>query len=435
MEVFTKFIISVFTVFLFSFSLHAQLKGEVSQNEFSDYAIAVAPIIHSSNLSKNATKLHKILSKDLEMCGYFHLLNPKSFLEKANTPINKTNFKSWLNVGAQGLVKGKISKNGKNFVLELAFFDVAKGKDFVHKKYTVSQNMLRKAVHKFVFELVYYLTGEKLNFLFSKIAFIEKSRKKYALKIMDFDGGNVKTLIRSSKIILLPDWSADGKKIFFTFYKNNEPDLYAINVKTRRLSLISAQPGLNTSVSAAFDNKTIALRLSKDGNAEIYTMNLITKKLTRMTKNMAIDTAPSFSEDGKQIAFVSNRSGTPQVYRLFVNNPNRVERLTTQGKYNQDPDYSPDGKYIAFTGRDEHYKFDIFLFDLQTRVISRVTQHQGKNETPSFSPDGKLIVFSSDRKGKEAIYVSNLKGDKQIEIYKGKARAVTPCWSNMITDF
>ena len=161
-------------------------------------------------------------------------------------------------------------------------------------------------------------------------------------------------------------------------------------------------------------------------------LDTVSGKLKRLTRNMAIDTAPSFSPDGKEIAFVSNRSGNPHIYRVWTNNTSRVERLTVQGKYNQDPDYSPDGKYIAFTGRDEFYNFDIFIFNISTRVISRVTQKQSKNETPSFSPDSKLLVFSSNRKGHNAIYLSNVKGDKQVMVYYGNGEAITPAWSPQV---
>jgi len=158
-------------------------------------------------------------------------------------------------------------------------------------------------------------------------------------------------------------------------------------------------------------------------------MNLATKALTRLTSNLAIDTAPSFSPDGKTIAFVSNRSGDPHIYRLFLDDPARVERLTDQGRYNQDPDCSPDGRHIVFTGRDEFFMFDLFLFDLQSRTIGRITQKQGKNENPSFSPDGKLILFSSDRKGRNALWVTNPAGDRQTLIYSGPGEAITPAWS------
>lgn len=431
MEFYTKNLI-IALILLVSAPLSAQLKGVVNQGEFSEYAIAAPDILFEGTRENDLSRrLTKTLRRDLAFTGFFNVLNEKGYLEKPQTPVDKIDFKNWSNIAANGLIKATF-KGSNPVELTLYYFDVASGKKLLQKIYKASPKTIKRGVHSFVKDLVYLLTNEKLTFFNSKIAFIEKLGGKYSLVTTDFDGTNRQKLYSSKKILLLPSWSKNGKHIYFTSYAKRSPHLYAINVKNRKLSLISDYPGLNTSATSSPNSKEIALRLSKDGNAEIYLMNLKTRKLKRLTKNMSIDTAPTFSPDGKEIAFVSNRSGNPHIYRLFVNNPSRVERLTIQGKYNQDPDYSPDGKYIAFTGRDEFYKFDIFLFDVKSRIISRVTQKQGKNENPTFSPDAKLIAFSSDRNGKNSLYLSNIKGDKQFLIYSGKGQVITPSWSPQI---
>lgn len=424
-------LIGFFIPFLLCFGLFSQIRVEVTDGAIAEYNIAVSPVFAEKEKAKNiASDISASMEMVLNLTGYFNVLNKKSFLEKPETPVTSIEFKNWMNVGAKGLVKGFIKTEGETLELNLYFFDVADGKQLLHKKYKVSHTTAKKAAHRFMSELVQLLTGEELLFMFSRVAFVERfNDARYNLVTMDFDGSNKEVIYSSKKIILLPEWSADGKKIYFTSYEKNNPNLYSINVKSKRTKLVSGYEGLNTSAASAPDNRTIALRLSKDGNAEIYLLETASGKLTRMTKNMAIDTAPSFSPDGKEIAFVSNRSGNPHIYRLFVNNPSRVERLTTQGRYNQDPCYSPDGKYIAFTGRDEFFMYDIFLFELSTRVISRVTQNQSKNETPSFSPDSRLLVFSSNRTGKTALFLSNLKGDRQVLVYTGNGEAITPAWS------
>lgn len=428
MGFYTRYMIAA-VVFLAFFNLSAQLKGEISQGDFAEYALAVSSVVVNGQTNDSLAQLiNETMARDLEMTGYFQLLDQKSFIEKPEVAENAVNFKNWITVGAQGLIKGFAS--GKdNVELDLMFFDVPKGKKTLHKKYKATQQGIRQGVHSFVKELALLLTGEKLKFFSSRIVFIEKTKGSYSLVVTDFDGANRQEVLTSDRIIALPRWSSDGQNIYFTYYEKGEPNLYSIEMKSKKMKLISDYPGLNTSASASPNGKQIALRLSKDGNAELYLMDLTTKKIDRLTNNIGIDTAPSFSPDGKEITFVSDRSGNPQIYRLFVNNTSRVERLTEQGKYNQDPNYSPDGKYIAFTGRDEKFQFDIFLFDVQSRAITRVTQNQKKNENPTFSPEGRLMVFSSDRTGTGAIFVSNIKGDKQMMIYKGKGEAITPCWS------
>lgn len=425
-------IVFLLIILLFSTSLYSQIKVEVRDGAISEYNMAIAPVASSENASPAIAKeIADAIGLVLNITGYFKILDPKSFLEKPDVTPGSTDFKNWMSVGANGLVKGTV-KGSDTIELDLYFFDIAEGKTVLHKKYKSSAKTIKKAAHRFASELISLLTGEEMTFMFSKICFVEKSAETYSLTVTDFDGSDKKVVYSAKKIILLPEWSSDGKKIFFTSYEKNNPNLYSIDVKTKQIKLISSHEGLNTSATAHPDNKTIALRLSKDGNAEIYLLNTVTNELSRMTKNMAIDTAPSFSPDGKEIAFVSNRSGNPHIYRLWVGNPDRVERLTTQGKYNQDPDYSQDGKYIAFTGRDEFFAFDIFLFEISTRSILRITQKQGKNESPSFSPDSRLITFSSDRSGKNALFLSNIKGDRQIMVYSGEGEVVSPSWSSEV---
>lgn len=431
MSIHSRIIVILFIIFV-STTAFAQIKVEVTDGSISQYNMAVTSITAKEQADTAlANEITEAIKMTLDITGYFKILDPKSFLEKADVPVTSTDFRNWINVGANGLVKGTM-KGSDNVELELFFFTVADGKQVLTKKYKSSAKTIKKAAYRFVNELIMLLTGEDFSFMFSKIAFVEKSGDMYSLVTIDFDGSDKKVIHAEKKIILLPEWSADGKKIYFTSYEQNNPNLYSIDVKTKQKKLVSSHEGLNTSPSSHPDNKSIALRLSKDGNAEIYIMNTQNGELSRMTKNMAIDTAPSFSPDGKEIAFVSNRSGNPHIYRLWTDNPSKVERITDQGKYNQDPDYSSDGKYIAFTGRDEFFAFDIFLFDLSTRIIARLTQKQGKNESPSFSPDSKMLVFSSDRKGKNALYISNVKGDKQIMVYAGEGETVSPSWSTEI---
>ncbi len=428
MEFFSRTVVCLILLFIFCGELSAQLKGELRQGEISDYSIAVSPLLMNRKADTElGKKLTETMERDLDMTGYFKVLNRKGFLESAET--EKPDMKNWLNIGANGLVKGFLSGSDSSVEMELVFYDVAGTKEMLRKKYKSSTSSISQGIHNFVRDLVFLLAGEKIKFFSSKIALIEKTGGKYSLILVNFDGSDKEVLYSSNKILLLPAWNKNGREIFFTSYSKGEPFLYSIDLSSRNVRLVSDFPGLNTSASSTPDGNSIALTLSKDGNTEIYLMNLRSRYLSRLTNNNAIDTAPSFSPDGKEVAFVSNRSGNPHIYRLFVNNPSRVERLTVQGKYNQDPDYSPDGKYIAFTGRDELYRFDIFIFDIASRAIARISQNQGKNESPSFSPDGKLLVFSSDRQGKNKLFISNIKGDKQFLIYESSGEAVTPAWS------
>jgi TolB protein len=422
-------LITLSAVIFACFNLFAQLQVEVKDGAVAEYNMAVSPLhVLDGADAATAAEIAPAIEKVLDITGYFKILDKRSFLEKPETAFKAVNFKTWLDVGANGLVKGTIK--GKDDVeLELAFFDVAKGKILIQKKYTSKPALVKKSAYRFAAEVIKLLTGEEMNFMFSKIAFVEKTGEKYSLVVTNFDGSGRNELYSTSKTILLPEWSADGQKIFFTSHEKNNPNLYSYDLKTSQIKTVSAYEGLNVSASAYPDNKTIALCLSKDGNSEIYSLDTTTNELKRLTVNAEIDAAPSVSPKGDEIVFVSGRSGNPQIYRMNLSDLNKVERLTEQGNYNQDPEYSPDGTKVAFSGRDEKYQFDLFIIDLASRQISRLTQNQGKNESPTFSPDSKVIGFSSNRSGKSRLFLSNLSGTRQIAVYSGNGEVLMPSWS------
>lgn len=424
-------LIAVLAVIFASMNLFAQLQVEVKDGSVADYNLAVSPLaVLEGGDSATASEIVSSVEKVFDITGYFKILDKQSFLEKPEVAFNAVNFKNWLNVGANGLIKGTLgkAKEKDEIELELAFFDVAKGKELLKKKYSAPKNLAKKSAYRFAAEVIKMLTGEEMNFMFSKIAFIEKTADKYSLVVTNFDGSGRKELYSAKTTILLPEWSADGTKIFFTSHEKNNPNLYSIDIKTTRIKTVSSAEGLNVSASAYPDNKTIALCLSKDGNSEIYSLDTTTNELKRLTTEAGTDTAPSVSPDGKEIVFVSNRSGNPQIYKMNLEDL-KVERLTVQGNYNQDPEYSPDGKKVAFSGRDEKYQFDLFVIDLASRNIERITQNQGKNESPTFSPDGKIIGFSSNRSGKSRLFLSNVSGTKQMAVYSGEGEVLMPSWS------
>jgi Periplasmic component of the Tol biopolymer transport system len=424
-------LIAALTVFLASMNLFAQLQVEVKDGSVADYNMAVSPlaVLDGAN-AELAADIVSSVEKVFDITGFFNVLNQKSFLEKPEVPMDKVDFKLWRNVAANGLVKGTI-KGKDEIVLDLAFYDVNGGNKVFGKTYkSTKAGDAKKSAYRFAAEVIKILTKEEMNFMFSKIAFVEKKGESYSLVVTNFDGSGRKVLVGpSSATILLPEWSADGSKIYYTSHKNNNPNLFVVDLATTRIKTVSSYEGLNVSATAHPDNKTVSLCLSKDGNSEIYSLDTATNELKRLTKDVGTDTAPSVSPDGSEIVFVSNRSGNPQIYRMSLTDLSKVERLTEQGNYNQDPEYSPDGKKVAFSGRDEKYQFDIFVIDLASKQISRITQNQGKNESPTFSPDSKLIGFSSNRNGKNKLFLSNVSGTKQIAVYSGEGEVLMPSWS------
>ncbi len=94
------------------------------------------------------------------------------------------------------------------------------------------------------------------------------------------------------------------------------------------------------------------------------------------------------------------------------------------------PSWSPDGKYIAYsklTGIKNGS--DIWMMDVKTGDTTQLTNVPSRNTGVSFAPDGKRICFSSDRDGRQNVYVMNIDGSGLQKITTDTFKYYNPVWS------
>lgn len=396
---------------------------------FRPFPIAVPDLkARAAGDSELARELAAVLRNDLALTGLFQVLDPRSFIapQQEGVTVGTIAFPAWLNVGADGLVKGLLSQSGSNLTVELHVFDVVRGRETLRETLR-SDGQPRRLAHRLADLLIKHYTGETGVFL-SRIAFAQRRGRVKDICVMDVDGHNVDCVVRNGSLNLLPAW--DGiAALLFTSYLGGSTDLYRARLQGGKAQVLSSQPGLNAGAAVAPDGKRVALTLSRDGNSEVYLMGSDGKQLRRLTHEpWAIDSSPSWSPDGKQLAFVSDRQGTPQIWVMNADGASQ-RRLTYQGNYNQTPAWSPRGDRIAFTARDERNVFDLFIVEVGSGRIIRVTQDQGNNEEPTWAPNGRMLAFISDRQGDKAIFVSDAEGKNQQRVSRGRAPCYTPAWS------
>jgi TolB protein len=405
---------------------------DITGPNFRPFPLAVVELPQGATpeLTKAAKEINSVVRGDLEISGLFRLLDPKSFITKPEVEgfeEGAIKWQEWADVGAEGLIKGRISQDAKGAtVLNLRLFEIGSAKMAVDKTYTVEPSQVRDATHRFCNEVVRYFTGQAGVFR-TKIVFVRKQGGAETINMADMDGANESVLVSNGSINLLPSWAPDGQSIFYTSFINHNPDLYEYSFSNKLSKVISNQSGLNIGAQVSPDSRKIAITLSRDDNSEIYTLDRDGKILQRLTNDWGIDSSASWSPDGKKIAFVSTRSGNPHIYIMNADGSDQ-KRVTFKGNYNQTPKWSPKGDKIAFTARDERNVFDLFLLDPATGEITRLTQDQGNNEEPSWSPDGKHLVYTSTRSGSSQIYLMNTDGTNQRRITSLKGECATPTW-------
>jgi TolB protein len=266
----------------------------------------------------------RTLVNDLRPYRCFEVIDNPRFLHEAlqaEAQADDIAFKAWAEIGAQGLVKGTYSQDGRDLVVECRLYDVGGQRMIAGKRYRGPTKAASTIIHRCADEIMIRLTGEP-GIAETKIAFLSLLGGDKELFVMDQDGGNLRQLTRDRAIVLSPAWSPDGHEIAVTTYRDRNPDLFAISLNGNGRRPLSQQPGINSAPTWSPDGSRLALVLSKDGNSEIYTMNRQGTDLRRLTNHPAIDTSPAWSPTGRQIAFVSGRAGSPQIYIMDAEGSN-----------------------------------------------------------------------------------------------------------------
>ena len=359
-----------------------------------------------------------VLRNDLTLSSLFSVLNPSSFIadmEAEGLGITKA---PWSSVGAQGIVKGKITQNGSAIYVDMRLFELARGETPVlSKQYSGQANQLRKFMHDFANEILRVLTG-KAGAFGTRLTYARKigpGRKD--IFVSDFDGHGEFRASSGRGNAMLPAFGHTGG-VWYSMIT----DLggYLTNTKNREQPVINSS-GIN--MGPTICNGRVYFSSTRDGNSEIYSAALDGSDVRRLTDNPAIDVSPACGPGGR-IAFVSSRHGGPQIFAMDGNGGN-VQRLTYKGNHNQTPAWcmDPQTPLLAFSARDGN-GFDIVTLNLKTGEYKRLTQGQGTNQDPAFSPDCRMIAFASSRGG---VFISNPDGLNQIKVLSGSISTVR--WS------
>jgi TolB protein len=364
-----------------------------------------------------------VVAKDLALADVASPPAQPSLVEVArqkDAQSGGVNIEGWTAAGVHYVLRGAMS--GGAATAEL--YDVASNRRLFGKSYNgVRPGEERRLAHQLADDVITALTNRPGIFSSYVCALLDTGNGNKELVIMEPDGSGVRQLTNEGALLATPAWGRNGAEIYFTSYRDNNPDLVGITLRGQRFE-ISRRPGLNTSPSWCEAIQRLAVTLSKDGNSEIYTMTRDGRDLVRLTENPDADTAPDWSPDGSQIAFTSDRAGRPQVYVMAADGSSPT--LISTGNYCDSPAWSPDGTKIAYVVR-EGSEFNLRLHDVATGEMTQLTRGQGANLDPSWAPDSRHIVFESDRGGSgHGLYMMDIGVRVAHPIARG--RYCAPAW-------
>ena len=427
---------TIFILFVLFFTAAGDVWGKVyldiDSPSFHKFPLAVSefkPLAPSAKADNLNVWFADELSRCLEITGYFQILDRKSFLEdqqKAGITAEGIHFDDWTTIGAEYLVKGGFQTNSQGLTAEFRLFDVVKGELVIGKRYLGKPEDKKKMVLRFVDELLSVLTGESGNFN-TRIAFVKKNGTAKEIYTINFDGSDLLQVTHYNALTLAPRWSADGRFLAFTSYKDGNPDIYMRDLEGGSTKKLASYRGVNIPGSWSKDGERLLVTLSREGNPDIYDMNIKNSLLQRLTRDFSIDVSPVRSPDEKSVAFVSNRNGSPQVYIMDADGGN-VRLLTHQGNYNTTPAWSPRGGKIAYEGSVKG-RFQLFLIDIAGGDPQQLTFDPWDHESPAWSPDGRYLAYSVSGYGRNRIEIMNADGKNVRILYEDKDGCQSAAWS------
>jgi TolB protein len=371
------------------------------------------------------------LTRDLELSGYFRVLDPHAYIEdpeQSGYQLGQFNFADWRSINADFLVKGAVTVSGSQVQLTALLFDVAQQRRMMGKSFTGGPNEVARMARRFA-DAVLKATTNIPGPFDSKLAFVSTRGGRFKeIYIQSIDGQDLFRLTDNPTINLFPSWNRAANHLLYLSYKTMSPALYLADLKRRVEAHIGSNRGLVIGGALSPDGQSIAAAIERHGVTNLFLLSSDGSMQSQLTNTRGINVSPAFSPDGTMLAFTSDRSGNPQIYVMPVGGGS-PRRITYEGNYNTTPAWSPDGKWIAYQGR-QGGRFNLFVIPAGGGSPRQLTQGGGSNEAPSWSPDGRYLAFSSTRGGRSRIYIMMVQTGKVISaLTEGNGNDSSPAWS------
>ena len=367
--------------------------------------------------------LKQVITDDLLFSLYFNVVQVDSIF-MADFAQGKMSLDDWIYLGAQLLISGRVNRELDGLVFTIDVTDIYRNKNIYNRDFIGSVDRYRYLAHQAAGDLLYTLTGEE-GCYYSKLVYSSDATGFKEIYVCDFDGYAPSQITNNKSINVLPSWSHDVERIYYTSYLNGNPDLFTYIIPQEKPFVVSNRQGLNSAAAASPDGKYVACTLTIAGNSEVYLLDQTGRIVRRLTFTSMIDSSPAWSPSSREIAFTSDRTGTPQIYITDIEGLN-TRRVTYYGNYNDQPSWSPRGDLIAYASREPE-GFQIYTIDITGEYARKLTEI-GANESPSWSPDGLHIVYSHVTDGRYQLHIMDYDGGNKRRI-DSPGNCKTPEWS------
>jgi serine/threonine-protein kinase len=181
--------------------------------------------------------------------------------------------------------------------------------------------------------------------------------------------------------------------------------------------------GVDSWMKPAISPDGARLAVSKGGGTAIQDL--------RRGSRLMIDDAsnPQWTPDGKSLVVTSQVTGVASVYVQPVGGGQR--RTVAESEHALWVNHvSPDGRHVAFYEQHPETGRDIWVAGLEEGGRSEPLIATSANERSArFSPDGRWIAYTSDRSGRDEVYVRQFEPRGEMDHLISTAGGREPVWS------
>lgn len=253
----------------------------------------------------------------------------------------------------------------------------------------------------------------------TKIAFIDNSEGikngqaiDFEVFTVDADGSNLQQHTFNEAFEADIAWSEDGTMLAFKSYRDENDEVYLLDLGTGVQTNISNHPKRDGSPQFVGDQLIFYSERDQD-SGELYAYSLVDRRINRLTFNEFSESGAVWSADGSMIVFTSNMDGDDDLY-LMKSSGDSLVQLTNNPLNDWYPQWYPDGQSIVYTygdwETDQWELRQLNLSDLSERIILD-TNDSGN---ASVSPDGSMIAYGSSRLGSSHVFIRNMSdGDEK----------------------
>ncbi|GIV11417.1 MAG: tricorn protease [Fimbriimonadales bacterium] len=297
--------------------------------------------------------------------------------------------------------------------------------------------------------------GKRLAFVRRDSAWWRKGYKGSAqgdLWLVDLTTQRYTRLTDTDTPDTFPMWSADGRTLYFVSERDGTANLYAMDVPTKRVRLLTrfkddgvrfpqisangkvitfeqgmevyrldtatgAMSVMSLQVPAQDRRAAETVRRAYSANVEDYAIAPDAKEFVYMvrgelfaarfpdggpsrnlTETVEPESNPQLAPDGKTVYFDAERDGTTHLFKLSSDDPDeprlrrarkhRIEPLTNSPQGESNPRLSPDGKLLAF----QRGQGELVVMHLETKQEHTLTRSWNLGNI-AWSPDSRWIAF------------------------------------------